>query len=163
MEPFIFRSMVANLSTNEQKILFSKLIDNKAFDINFIYRAIFNEMYKNMYNRNNNNKIVKQINDIIKSIVATREPLKPNKITFNSLSSSMINHIGSFLSLMDIINFEQTSNRCLIALRSPYPALKKLGYTRKESHLFNKYMIDGSKNNFIQFSCLEAFNFIPSL
>ena len=92
-------------------------------------------MLKNIKNRTNKN-MAKNINKTLNNIINQNKTSKKNKnndndencinqqISFRSLSSNIVNEIGSYLHIYDLFKFEQTNQRIFVALRYPFPALK---------------------------------------
>eukprot|EP01084_Bolivina_argentea_P112314 200319_1 len=103
-----FRQLTSELNKSELKQLFSTLIENESFNEEFIITSMFNQMHKNLYN--SKKSPIQTINNTITNIINEREiPLENSSedtsITFESLSSTIINEIGSYLPIKEICNF----------------------------------------------------------
>eukprot|EP01084_Bolivina_argentea_P190550 327418_1 len=132
-----YRLLASELSTSELKLLCSKLIDNGQHEP--IISGIFNNLHKQI-KHNKDLSIVQTINENIQNIIQNRNvdtnnntsnisnksKSKPNPISFKSLSSSIINEIGSYLWLNEIVKMERINRMFFVSLRYPYPALQKI-------------------------------------
>eukprot|EP01084_Bolivina_argentea_P082746 149832_1 len=126
-----FRQLTSELYKSELKQFFSTLIEDESFDEQFIITSMFNQMHKNLYN--SKQSPIQTINDTITNIINEREIViddssEDTSITFESLSSTIINEIGSYLRINEICNFEKTNRRNFISMRYPYPALYSIGF-----------------------------------
>eukprot|EP01084_Bolivina_argentea_P082748 149834_1 len=105
-----FRQLTSELNQSELKQLFSTLIEDELFNEEFIITSMFNQMHKNLYHFKKSPTAI--VNDTITNIINGREipaddSTENTSITFESLPSTILNEIGSYLMIKEICNFEK--------------------------------------------------------
>eukprot|EP01084_Bolivina_argentea_P284501 487628_1 len=135
-----YGALAAELSSNELKAFCCKLIDDGEQEL--IMNGIFNNLYKQIKHNKDMSKI-QNINKNIEEIIHQRNVINNHAsndskpITINSLSSSSINEIGSYLWLDEIVKMERVNRRFFVSLRYPYPALQRIRSIYNIKHKIN--------------------------
>ena len=116
-----FRSLLSQLSKDEYLTFMSKIFDQN--QIEWIGTSLFNYFMKSDTASNQNRLGVVGVNDILSSIIQSRQPntdsTSPSKPNLDTLPRAIIGHAASFLDQKAYHRMEQTTRAVFIGCNAP--------------------------------------------
>eukprot|EP01084_Bolivina_argentea_P253334 425499_1 len=142
----LFNNMINSLSPKEYILFTTHIFKQKELLQSLLFNTFVSQLFANPSTFNNNCN-VKEINNILRNIIQTRNnpnicEMKPKKqIELNHIPKELINYISSFLITSENIAFSLSSRFTYIACRS---ATKFHQITRTQMQKYHAYF---SENN----------------